>query len=182
MKPPDELRRRKALYKLIIAQSDILAAYTACDFFLKNINSLRDARYEPLFSAIAICYARPFVDNKSLGRLPGCWEKFGNKQLQKAHDDLLKARHEVVAHSDMKIRKVMFLPPGVTLAPLETAPDKWAWQIETYRFPIRRFYEFHALFVDVLHRIEDAIQAELVALYGKESPSSAFQLSLSDGA
>lgn len=170
MKSFDLAQRKKRLHRLIVAQSDIFAAYHACAFFLQNVKTLKDPLYEPLFLAIVVCYARPFVDSKGFGRLPRQWEHFQDGNLQAAHNDLLRIRHEIVAHSDAGVRKVQIVPPGATLEPLGGTSPKYGWIIETYRLAPSRFCEFFAVFRNIIDRLEKAILGELEGIFGKQPP------------
>jgi hypothetical protein len=173
--------RKKSLYKLIVAQSDILAAYNVCKLFLETVKKLGDDLYDPLLSAMVVCYARPFVDNKGFGPLPGCWRKYTEKRLQQAHDDMIRIRHEIIAHSDVDIRKVLIVPPSVKLGHLDLTSDRIAYAVDSYRIALSRFPDFHDVCVDILRRLHDAIEQEMAFLYGgKGLPSSEFPLTFDE--
>jgi len=61
---------KKLFHKLAVARSDILAARAACRFFVEHVKETNHTIYYPLFVSVVVCYARPFSDNDTLGRLP----------------------------------------------------------------------------------------------------------------
>ena len=78
---------KKRLRKLVIANSDINSAYSACDHLKELVQPLireaprdpyapmRHALYFPLLQAAIICYARPFTETR--GSSMGILEKSG---------------------------------------------------------------------------------------------------------
>jgi len=65
--------------------------------------------------AVVICYCRPFIGNKAIGRLSGKWEHFGDARLDANHHALTLQRDEVVAHTDLRWRPMMLVPPNTRL-------------------------------------------------------------------
>ena len=66
--PDDELRKmgdgkRKDLYRLIVALSDIGNAKRLSEFIVQN-NTMGNKLWEPLQDATIISYARPFTKNE----------------------------------------------------------------------------------------------------------------------
>ena len=102
--PPSRLQRKKELYKLLIARSDITASLNACKSMLDRVDGMGHELYYPLYSAIVVCYSRPFTNNKPHGALSRKWYTFENALNKKTHGELLKARHELIAHSDMSVK------------------------------------------------------------------------------
>ena len=103
--PASRSKQKLSLYRLLVARSDIGASHAACELFLKTVTDLSDDLYYPLFSAIVVCYARPFTDNKVFGSLPEKWRKFSDPDQQRLHNSLIATRHELIAHSDISVRK-----------------------------------------------------------------------------
>ena len=89
---------------------------------LEEVDGLGHQLYYPLYCAIIVCYSRPFTDNKPHGSLAKKWYTFENEFLQKTHKKVLKARHELIAHSDMTVKEAMIVPPGVEMAKAEEKP------------------------------------------------------------
>ena len=122
------LHKKRNLYRLAVARSDISASLHACDLLLSEINKanpydpydpLRNPLYQPLVEAIVISYSRPFTRNKPYGALPAKWGKMGHVKLQEIHDDLIASRAKAVAHSDFEERKIMITPPGAKIGKTE---------------------------------------------------------------
>lgn len=174
--------RKKQLYKLIVAQSDILAAATACNLFIDTVDHLGHPLYYPLFCSMVVCYGRPFSDNKPFGPLPKTWRYFSDKRLQALHDDLLNARNKIIAHSDLKERQVAIFPPGVKFGSSLNESGEIAFGISSYYFPIKNFTYFRALFADLGPRLMAEIEKELSSLYsGLSLPQERILLDFEEG-
>lgn len=183
--PPSRAQKKKNLYKLLVARSDIHAAHAACELFLKTITDLSDDLYYPLFTAIVVCYARPFTNNKPYGSLPDKWGRFIDPDQQKLHDSLIKTRHEIVAHSDLSVLKAMIVPPGILIGRLkerELRSAKIGAQTNYYLFHIPQIREIPILTADLGKRVNAEIKIALEELYGgMELPRGKFLLRIDDG-
>jgi hypothetical protein len=183
--PPSRAQRKKNLYRLLVARSDIGAAHAACELFLKTVTDLSDDLYYPLFTAIVVCYARPFTNNKPFGPLPDKWGKFIDPNQQKLHDSLIKTRHELVAHSDLSVRKAMIVPPGVLIGRLkerELRSSKIGTQTNYFLFRIPEIRKIPSLTADLGRRVNVDIEVALEGLYGgMELPCAKFLLRIDDG-
>lgn len=184
--PPTRSRRKMELYKMLVARSDIDAARTSAELFLKTVRDIANELYYPLFTAIVICYARPFTNNAPYGALPNKWAKFPNEDLQDVHDSLMKARNEIVAHSDMSVRKAMIVPPGVVIGKLGNGKEiKSAGigaQTNYYLFREHQIREVHTLTRDLGHRLNTEIDRRVAELYdGMELPATPFNLRIDEG-
>lgn len=184
--PPLRSRRKMELYKMLVARSDIDAARTSAELFLKTVRDIGSELYYPLFTAIVICYARPFTNNVPYGALPKKWEKFSDKKLQDVHDSLMKARNEIVAHSDMSIRKVMIVPAGVVIGKLENGKEMKSASIGVqtnyYLFREHQIRDVHTLTRDLGHRLNMEIESRVAELYeGMQLPASPFNLRIDEG-
>jgi hypothetical protein len=184
--PPNRSQVKKNLYKLMVAQSDIGAAHSAYKLFESNVKELSDKLYQPLFTAIVVCYARPFTNNQPYGALPDKWTKFDNPRQQSLHDDLIKARHEIVAHSDMSVRRASIVPPGVVTGFFadgrELKSTRIGHETSYYLFRIPRIREISDLTVDLGRRISLEIDTIIENLYsGMDLPRAKFRLRIDDG-
>ena len=183
--PPSRAQKKKNLYKLLVARSDIDAAHTACELFLKTVTDLSDDLYYPLFTAIVVCYARPFTNNKPFGSLPEKWGRFIDPNQQKLHDSLIKTRRELVAHSDLSVRKAMIVPPGVLIGRLnerQLKSSKIGTQINYYLFRIPEIRKIPLLTLDLGRRVNAEIEVTLAELYGgMDLPFVKFALRIDDG-
>src|SRR5574341_438635 len=93
--------RKRELYRLALARTDIGQARDACRFFLDNVSSYHHPLYVALYAAIVVSYARPFIQSRTLGALPSRWARFSHPRLQKTHNKLMQARNEIIASSDV---------------------------------------------------------------------------------
>ncbi len=185
--PPLRSHRKRYLYQLLVARSDIGAAHTACDLFLKSVTSLSDDLYYPLFMSVAVCYGRPFTHNEPFGALPTKWGKFEDPNHQQRHDSIIKARHELVAHSDMTVRRAMIIPPNVVTGNLhgrELKSKKIGTQTSYYYylFTIPMVRDIPNLTKSLGRRINDEIEHLLQESYGEMDLTNAkFPLRIDEG-
>ena len=179
-----ELKRQ--FHKLAIAQSDILNARAACRYFVEHVSDIAHTIYYPLFVTIVICYARPFTDNDTFGRLAKKWGTFSNQRLQRSHDLMLKTRNEVVAHSDAAIRQIRIVPAGVTYPFTFTAKkpvisQSYGFMITTYVLEPRHFTDALDTICDVLDRLQPEVSRLFDLLYKYETlPPRTFPLTIDE--
>lgn len=183
--PPKRVHRKKELYKLLIARSDIGASLNAVKLLRKKVTSMGDDLYYPLFASIVICYARPFTNNKPYGCLPNRYQKYDDVIHQEAHKKLLAARHELIAHSDMGVRRAMITPPGVVFG-IHNGKDwkspKIGTQTSFYLFPVSYFnivYDTSMILYNKLHKDIDALVHELYD--GMDLPDKSFDIRIDNG-
>ena len=176
---PARSKRKEQLYKIIVARSDITAALYASDLMLERVKTMGDPLYYPLYAAAVICYARPFSDNKPLGPLMKHWREFSDHTLQATHDDIIAARNELIAHSDLAARRVEILPPGARVA--DRTSTGVGCKVGSYYFPIEKFHDVSATCRDLGGRLDSEVWRQLDALYGgMDLPRRAFPLRLGD--
>lgn len=183
---PARSRQKMELYKLLVARSDIDAARASADLFLKTVRDISNELYYPLFTATVICYARPFTNNEPYGALPKKWAKFSNVKFQDTHDSLMKARNEIVAHSDMSVRKAMIVPSGALIGKLENGKEIKSVgigaQTNYYLFRENQIRDVYNLTRDLGRRINSEIERKVADLYdGMELPAVAFSLRIDEG-
>jgi len=68
--------------------------------------------------AMAVCYGRPFYENKGLGNLFLEYPRFpdfADKSMNSRHHRLLDMRNKFMAHSSCEGTKLLILPPGSQL-------------------------------------------------------------------
>jgi len=137
--------------------------------------------YNPLVEAIVISYARPFTTNNSLGELKKEWHKFSHPRIQRAHEKLLKARNELIAHSDMLVRNVKIHPPGRSAVKgCNTVGVGYA--IRTYSFSIPHVIDFRDTALDLAKRLHATVETLLNELYeGMDLPAKGFDLRFDEG-
>jgi hypothetical protein len=170
-------KRKKELYKIVVARSDITAALNACSLFLSRVKDFADDLYIPLVNAIIVCYSRPFSRNKPLGSLPKKWHGFDNSRFQEIHEGLLELRNKTVAHSDLEIRKVSVLPKGAPVRETGLRTESLGVIISNRLLPIEIFPEIRNLCLDLGHRLNLEVKEELELLFGdKDLPPEEFEL------
>lgn len=183
--PPARSRQKRDLYQLLVARSDMIASLRATDLVIKNIKSINDDRLYPLTTSVVVCYSRPFTANKPYGSLPNRWSKFGNPQYQATHDRLLKARHELFAHSDINARKVLIIPPNVPLVSHEGKKLKSpiiGTQVTYTLFELDFFNLVRETNLDIGRRMQDEIDKIIIDLYDNmDLPNKEFRLSVDEG-
>jgi hypothetical protein len=184
--------KKRELNKLILAHSDVYAAFKTCEHFLAIIgpHTVRNPSkypgmdhplYFPLIEAIVISYSRPFTPNDSLGELKKEWHRFQDARLQDAHRLILQARNELVAHSDMLIRKVVIQPPGDSKIEGYRSVGV-GYGIKGYWFTIEQVEIFCVTAGNLAKRLHEATEHLLEDLYGgMELPAKEFDLELNDG-
>ncbi len=180
--PPKRSDQKRELYKLIIARSDITAALNVCDLFLKEVKGLDHPLYYPLFCSIVICYARPFTDNRPLGRLPKKWTIFPNARAQWTHNKLISTRNELMAHSDFNIRGVQIIPAGVKHRKINFISKGIGVTVKTFYFPLERFRNIRANCLYLGSKLHVAIEEQIEILFGNmDLPNAPFDIRLNEG-
>lgn len=114
-KAVDPKWRRRELCKYAIALSDIHLATEICDLMLEEQPGLADPHYGAYHTAIVNAYARPFTENKPLGRIAPSVRKILSADERELHDELLVERHTAAAHSDLTARPVYRVPRGAKM-------------------------------------------------------------------
>lgn len=156
--------QKKMLVKLAVARTDILAACQVCDLLIQHKPDPHESLYAALNSALVVAYGRPFTTNKPLGALPAKWGRFANARHQELHEDLLRHRHQWIAHSDVGDRKVMIVPAGSRLAPGEH-PLHAAIAVETAMFADDVIPEIRNLCSDLYQRLHNETEKLVDAIY-----------------
>jgi hypothetical protein len=179
--PGSRSAKKKELYQLAIARSDITEAMTTCDIMVEHVKDMGSKLYQPLFHAIVVSYARPFTGNRPHGRLPAEWSKFPDPYFQEAHDKIIKARNQYIAHSDEEIRKVLIFPPGAPIGETGYRAGDLSLTVRTMGFPLEWFPPIRDLCRDLGGRMDKRVNSLLAELYvGRELPAEAFPLTFDD--
>ena len=183
--PPSRLQRKKELYKLVVARSDITASLNACKVMLEKVHGMGHELYYPLYSAIVVCYSRPFTNNKPYGSLAKKWYTFEDLLHKKTHKELLKARHELIAHSDMTVKEAMIVPPNVEIGIKSKKPIVSNYiivQTTLYYYPRSLFENSKSLCLFQRSRISVEIDNLLEELYeGMDLPNAPFKIRMDNG-
>jgi hypothetical protein len=182
VKYPSRSERKKTLYKLIVAFHDMVYARAACELFGENVDSIFHPLYQPLLHSIAICYSKPFVENKALGPLSGHWRKFEDRKYQETHEKLLNIRNEIIAHNDLETVKVMMVPPGSSFKGRKHGGLGLGYALSTYAFPLEKFEVIWHTIEEQRVRLMKAIDEEILVLYGlSQIPEVPFRLDFTEG-
>ncbi|MEN4952817.1 hypothetical protein [Stenotrophomonas sp. TWI819] len=172
---------KMGLYKLTLARSDFFASRKACAYMVKHVTGFDHPLYYHLYASSVVSYAKPFV-NSAIGVLPSRWAKFEHRWMTDVHNDVIRARHEVIAHNDQNARKLTIVPPGAT--PDDIVPVSRigiALKLETYYISGGLFSSLGQVCDHQIDRLNEAIDDALDALYeGQELPSAPFELTLDD--
>jgi hypothetical protein len=172
---------RKEIYKLALALSDIRLADLTCVGFKKIISSTEknlsyDINYA-FMAAITTSYARPFVDNKSTGVLKKHWRNFHDQRLQETHEYIIKARHEVYAHSDSEIARLFIVPAGSYIRGVDRIAPRASFLFESYEFPPDMIIDIHDCCIDLKKRLEDEVSRLIDELCAEaDVPKTEFEL------
>jgi hypothetical protein len=114
--------------------------------------------------------------------LPAEWSKFSTPHFQETHDDLIKSRHQFIAHSDEEIRKVEIFPSGAPVGKTGLKSGDVSISIRTMAFPMSQFHHIRDLCCDLGSRLDRRINDLLAELYtGRELPNKSFRLTFDDG-
>lgn len=98
----------------------------------------------------------------------------------------MKARNEIVAHSDMSVRKAKIVPPGVVIGKLENGKEiKSAGigaQTNYYLFNENQIRDVHSLTKNLGHRLNSEIERRVAELYeDMQLPATPFNLRIDEG-
>jgi hypothetical protein len=180
--PDSRSAKKKELYQLAIARSDITEAMTTCELIIQHVKDMGDRLYQPLFHAIVVSYARPFTRNRPHGRLPTEWSKFTDPNFQEAHDALIRARDKYIAHSDEEVRQVLIFSPGARIGEIGYRAGDISLTVQTMGFPLSWFPPIRDLCLDLGGRMDARVHSLLAELYtGRELPAEAFPLTVDEG-
>ena len=135
---PQRTRSRKKqkldFYRLALGDKDIRTALYTCDAFIELIRKWQGPKLpyevsEAFFAAILVSYSRPFTENNFPGLLPKQWRRFAGKELQETHDEMLKNRHSLFAHTDAEIHRMTIIPDGCLPKSIGPKPPQTAYMI-----------------------------------------------------
>jgi hypothetical protein len=107
--------KKRELARFAIALSDLALATQTCELMLSERPGLADPRYWAYHTAIVNAYARPFTENKPLGKLPESVVKILTPAERELHNDILHDRKTASAHSDLSAKPVYYVPQGARL-------------------------------------------------------------------
>jgi hypothetical protein len=95
--------------------SDLKSATETCDLMLSERPGYADPHYWAYHTAIVNAYARPFTENKPLGRLPESVVRDLSPAERDLHDEIIQDRLTASAHSDLAAKPVLYMPRGARL-------------------------------------------------------------------
>ena len=169
--------RKKELYKLAVARSDVTEALRLTEFLIAQVRELSDPIYLPLYHAVVAAYARPFKRSQPLGKLGDNWAAFGNPRNQATHDRLITLRDKVIAHSDAALRPAEIYPPGSRVPIDGTLVTEASVCLTRPLLDLDQFPAIRTTCLDLGNRLEKAVNDALADLYdGRVLPVEAFPL------
>jgi len=114
-----------------IRREDITAARNSWHMFRRATGTEGSNPFVQLaaFAAVIAAYGRVFSGNMGLGGKDlNEWVPPEDGEL---HEQLMKLRHEAVAHSDLAFRSIRLIPPGAVVRGVPVVPahetDRWRW-------------------------------------------------------
>lgn len=168
---------RIKLYKLIVARSDVTAALFSTRLFIKTVKSMSDDGFIPLQESIIVSYSRPFTRNKPYGSLDSKMVSFLDKKFQKLHHMIIDHRNKIVAHSDLKYKKVQIVPPGASKIKGVPTNSTVAVQLSIPKLTINTFRNVEKLCLSVGGKLDKDIDDLLAKTYEKiKLPKKPFDL------
>jgi hypothetical protein len=172
----EDIGRRRSLYRLAVARNDIGEASALAAYAVDHVQEMNEL-WIALQDVVVIAYSRPFTANEPLGALPARWSRFGTKN-QEVHDQILRMRNELVAHSDTSQRTVVVLPPKATPPVPSVPPSDRATLAILHRRPPPAFFQTVRSLCedDLLPRLYEVVERELQALFGHIDPVRPFDL------
>lgn len=172
-----EDEKRRLLYQLCSARSDVRAATQICTYARDHVTDIRDELWLPLQDALIVSYARPFTRNRPVGPLPDQWARFEDPEHQRLHDELVSMRHEIVAHGDAARRTVVIFPPG-TIPPIGGGPptSEATVSVAQARKDPSYFAKVEGLCQDLQARLHVETEALLQELFGDIDAREPFDL------
>jgi hypothetical protein len=177
--------KKKELYKLLVARSDITASLNTCKLMLEKVDGMEHELYYPFYTAIVVCYSRPFTNNKPHGSLGKKWYTFDNDIFRDTHQTLLNARHELIAHSDLTVKEAFIVPPGIVVGSDNDKPIiSESISIKTTMDYLARpmFEKTYNLCIYLGTRINDEIERLLEDIYGNmDLPNAPFKIRIDEG-
>jgi hypothetical protein len=113
--------KKRDAARFAIALSDLALATDTCRLMLEERPGLEQPRYWAYHTAIVNAYARPFTENKPLGKLPESVVKILDTEERELHEEILVDRKTASAHSDLAAKPVWYMPRGARM--FETGLD-----------------------------------------------------------
>src|SRR5205085_12335941 len=110
-----------------------------------------------------------------VGALSEAWSKFQDERLQTAHARVLDLRNKVVAHADLSYRPIHVLAPGTEL-PNGVVTDSMMIVVGKIGLNSESYVAIRELASDLLFRLNDAINAQFVALWPHDYDGPPLQL------
>ncbi len=178
-------RKKRDLYRLALAALDVGTAENYCRELADSIDwdkkkipfHLTDA----FSAAVVIAYARPFVQTKHVGFvgvLPKRWHHFSTPQLQNTHENMLRLRNDLFAHTDQSLTPMTIIPAGVMMNKIGRQAPQTSWQLGRRTVPPQTtILDFRSVCQDLRQRLETSISEMIDELYrNMELPRAPFRL------
>jgi hypothetical protein len=161
----DYSHRKENLYRVVAARSDMGTAYRAAAILANEPEDLDSNYHAALHTAMIVSYARPFTHNEPVGQLGKKWRTFAHPNGAGIHEELMRLRHKMVAHSDVTLRRVFIIPKGTDRGPAGIA-DALGTSLRGEVLSEERLRQAEGHCYALGSRINDYVEDELAALYG----------------
>ena len=162
----DVVREKKRnLYRLALARSDIAAAMEGCDHLLREQIDVSHALYWTLHNGIVVSYGRPFTRNRPYGPLDEKWSTFEDPRFAELHALLMDLRHKTVAHSDLAMRKVFIVPAGARMFETGRRNTALGTAVQNWAVPTSTWSEIREHCLELGSSINIEVETELQLLY-----------------
>jgi hypothetical protein len=163
-------KARRRLSRLLSAHTDMRFAVHAASL-IESVESLDDKYH--FFLSMAVCYARPFTENRGLGPITADYPSFPDyedNEINQAHQRLIAIRHKFLSHSSAPASKFLVLFSGAINPQTGQTVSRPTFAVAKRTFVHPRYVSWLIAAVDTFRlRLEQDINVELdleIALSG----------------
>jgi hypothetical protein len=158
--------KRRDLARFAIALSDLALATETCELMLTERPGLAEPRYWAYHTAIVNAYARPFTENKPLGKLPESVVKILDADERELHNEILIDRKTASAHSDLAAKPVYYMPRGARMFETGEHAEGGGFVTSRTAWTFDRWERVHALTQSVGGHVQGQAFRLVTLVYG----------------
>jgi hypothetical protein len=119
------------------------------------------------------------MENDSALKLPKKWREFKSKDLQAAHDEILRLRGTLYGHSSADANVMLIIPEGCYSREIKQTVPKTSWLFHTYVPAHEALLGFRSVAAELQARLQAEVSRLLEHLYdGMDLPKRAFRLNI----
>ena len=137
-----DLRRRRDLYRLIIARDCMNSVAETIQLAIKYKVNANHELFNIMHDSIVTNYGRAFVKMNPFGQISSKYEKLEDREMADTHKMLMYSRHKHVAHTEYFPNRVVLYPSGT-----ERFDDSIA---SVPQFEIKKTYFSHHAYQSIL--------------------------------